>query len=315
MKADDVRRVTVVGAGLMGHGIAVQLALRGVDVRLNDVSDESLERAIQNAGVVLETLHGLGLASEDDVRDVPGRIKTDVSLQRSVEDADLVIEAVFEDLVLKQSVFAELDRFCPPRTVLASNTSSFMASQLAPSTARPDKVVVANWWNPPYLLPLVEVVKGPETSDESISVLAGFLERIGKRPVVLQKESLGFIGNRMQFALLREAIAIVEQGIASPEDVDAVVKTSFGRRLAVAGPFEVFDLAGWDTVRAIIETLFPVMDSSTKVPNTIENMVQRGDLGLKSGKGFYPWTDEAAASLRGRVSEALATIERLSQGG
>jgi len=119
----------------------------------------------------------------------------------------------------------------------------------------------------------------------------------------------------MQFALLREAIAIVEQGIASPEDVDAVVKTSFGRRLAVAGPFEVFDLAGWDTVRAIIETLFPVMDSSTKVPNTIENMVQRGDLGLKSGKGFYPWTDEAAASLRGRVSEALATIERLSQGG
>ena len=315
MKADDVRRVTVVGAGLMGHGIAVQLALRGVDVRLNDVSDESLERAIQNAGVVLETLHSLGLASEDDVRDVPGRIKTDVSLQRSVEDADLVIEAVFEDLALKQSVFAELDRFCPPRTVLASNTSSFMASQLAPSTARPDKVVVANWWNPPYLLPLVEVVKGPETSDESISVLAGFLERIGKRPVVLQKESLGFIGNRMQFALLREAIAIVEQGIASPEDVDAVVKTSFGRRLAVAGPFEVFELAGWDTVRAIIETLFPVMDSSTKVPNTIESMVQRGDLGLKSGKGFYPWTDEAAASLRGRVSEALATIERLSQGG
>ena len=299
----------------MGHGIVVQLALRGVDVRLNDISDESLERAIQNAGVVLETLHSLGLASKDDVRDVPGRIKTDVSLERSVEDADVVIEAVFEDLALKQSVFAELDRFCPPRTVLASNTSSFMASQLAPSTARPDKVVVANWWNPPYLLPLVEVVKGPETSDESISVLAGFLERIGKRPVVLQKESLGFIGNRMQFALLREAIAIVEQGIASPEDVDAVVKTSFGRRLAVAGPFEVFELAGWDTVRAIIETLFPVMDSSTKVPNTIESMVQRGDLGLKSGKGFYPWTDEAAASLRGRVSEALATIERLSQGG
>jgi 3-hydroxybutyryl-CoA dehydrogenase len=161
-----------------------------------------------------------------------------------VAEADFVVEAVFEDLALKRSVFADLDRLSPERTILSSNTSSFMSSQLASATGRPDKVVVANWWNPPYLLPLVEVVRGPDTSDDTIETTRALLTKAGKRPVVLQKESLGFIGNRMQFALLREAVSIVERGIASPEDVDAVVTNSFGRRLAVAGPLEVFDLAG-----------------------------------------------------------------------
>jgi 3-hydroxybutyryl-CoA dehydrogenase len=131
--------------------------------------------------------------------------------------------------------------------------------------------------------------------------------------VVLQKESLGFIGNRMQFALLREAISIVENGIASAEDVDLVVKNSFGRRLSVAGPFEVFDLAGWDTIAAIIDQLFPALESSTETPALVRDILARGELGVKSGKGFYPWSDEAVAGFRQRISRALASIEQASR--
>ena len=298
----------------MGHGIALQFAIGGYDVRLNDVSEAQLDTALANIQTTLGTLQGLGLVADDAAARVPGLVRKTTSLRDAAADVDFVVEAVFEDLQLKQQVFADLDRHSPERTVLASNTSSFMSSQLAPATNRPDKVVVANWWNPPYLLPLVEVVRGPETSDETIETVSGLLTKLGKRPVVLQKESLGFIGNRMQFALLREAIAVVEQGIASAEDVDTVVKTSFGRRLSVAGPFEVFDIAGWDTIRAIMDQLFPVIDTSTEVPALVQDMVAKGNLGLKTGQGFYAWTDEDAAALRSRISEALATIERLSRG-
>ena len=185
-----------------------------------------------------------------------------------------------------------------------------MTSQLAPFTQRPDKVVVANWWNPAHLLPLVEVVRGPQTSDETIEITKSVLEGIGKRPVVLQKESLGFIGNRMQFALLREALAVVDKGIASAEDVDTVVKTGFGRRLAVAGPLEVFDIAGWDTISHIIDELYPDLDTSDENSPTITGMLERGDLGVKSGRGFYEWNDEAVEALRQRITHALAAIDR-----
>ena len=277
MNAEDISRIGVIGAGLMGHGIALNFALGGFDVYLNDTTDESLEKALENIDVSLDTMKSVGLADEAGAAAVPSRIQTSTSLAETVADVDFVVEAVFEDMDLKHDVFARLDELSPPRTILSSNTSSFMSSQLAPATNRPDKVVVANWWNPPFLLPLIEVVRGPETSDETIATTAGLFTRLGKRPVVLQKESLGFIGNRMQFALLREAISIVQQGIATPQDVDEVVKTSFGRRLAVAGPFEVFDLAGWDTISHIIDQLFPVIESSPDSPALIEDKVNRGE--------------------------------------
>ena len=313
MDVDQIERIGVVGAGLMGHGIALQFALGGYDVRLNDVSETRLDAALANVRTTLAMLAEMSLVDSDDADRAPGRISTSTSLEETVSEIDFVVEAVFEDLPLKQSVFAELDRCAPGHAILSSNTSSFMSSQLAPSTNRPGQVVVANWWNPPYLLPLIEVVKGPETSDETIEATAGLFTRLGKRPVVLQKESLGFIGNRMQFALLREAISIVESGIASAEDVDLVVKSSFGRRLSVAGPFEVFDLAGWDTISAIVAQLFPDLSTGRATPALIEDLVERGDLGVKSGRGFYDWSGEAVQELRERVSRALASLEQLSR--
>ena len=313
MNADDISRIGVIGAGLMGHGIALNFALGGFDVYLNDTTDESLERALENVDVSLGTMKSVGLADDDAATAVPSKIHTSTSLAETVADVDFVSKPCSRTWELKHEVFARLDELSPPRTILSSNTSSFMSSQLAPATNRPDKVVVANWWNPPYLLPLIEVVRGPDTSDETIDTTAALFTRLGKRPVVLQKESLGFIGNRMQFALLREAISVVERGIATPQDVDEVVKTSFGRRLAVAGPFEVFDLAGWDTISHIIDKLFPVIESSPDSPALIADKVQRGEFGVKSGAGFYPWTDDDVAAFRAKIGRALAAIDRLSR--
>ena len=313
MKVEEAGNVSVIGAGLMGHGIALQFAAAGFEVALHDTTGEQLEKALADIRAALDTLRHQGIVDETAAAAAPGRISTTTSLPEATAEAALVVEAVYEDLPLKQQVFADLDRHCPPQAVLASNTSSFMTSQLAPSTRRPDRVVVANWWNPAYLVPLVEVVRGPETSDETIAVLCGLLEAAGKRPIVLQKESLGFIGNRMQFALLREALAIVDQGIATPEDVDAVVRTSFGRRLAVAGPLEVFDFAGWDTISHIIDELFPDLDTSPENFPVLKEMVARGEYGVKSGKGFYEWDEEKVAALRRRLAHALSSIDRFPE--
>ena len=175
LNIDDIQEVAVIGAGLMGHGIALELARGGYQVRLNDVSEEVLHRALQNIAASLETLQDLGLVDGEQAAAVPGRISTSTSLEESVSGAGFVVEAVPEDLALKRRMFAELDRLSPEGAILASNTSSFMASQLAPSTSRPEKVVVANWWNPPHLLPLVEVVRGPDTADSTIDTTCALL--------------------------------------------------------------------------------------------------------------------------------------------
>ncbi len=311
MDSFNIGSIGVIGAGLMGHSIAMNFAAGGHTVVLIDTTDENLRAAMQNVSATLAVLQEQGLIESTSAESVPGRIRTSTSIAGAMDDVGFVVEAVFEDLDLKRRVFADLDRHCPPHAVLSSNTSSFMTSQLAPSTNRPDKVIVANWWNPPHLLPLVEVVRGPDTSAETINITKRVLESIGKRPVVLQKESLGFIGNRMQFALLREALSVVDKGIASAEDVDTVVKTGFGRRLAVAGPLEVFDMAGWDTISHIIDELNPDLDTSAENSPTVTNMLDRGDLGVKTGRGFYRWDDEALADLRRRITHALAAIDRL----
>lgn len=313
MNVDDIKQISVIGSGLMGHGIALQFALGGYEVSINDVSEQNLDRATKNIRDTLEMLVHMDLVNKSALNQVPNKISKSTSLSKTVESADFVIEAVFEDLALKQNVFAELDELAPKHTILSSNTSSFMSSQLASSTNRREKVVVANWWNPPYLLPLVEIVKGPDTSNHTIDTTVNLFTKLGKKPVVLQKESLGFIGNRMQFALLREAISIVENGIATTGDVDMVVKNSFGRRLSVAGPFEAFDLAGWDTITAIIEQLFPDLDTKNTVPTLIQEMLKEGNLGVKSGQGFYHWNQESVANVKQRVGKALSTIEKMSR--
>jgi 3-hydroxybutyryl-CoA dehydrogenase len=310
MQVDDIQKISVVGAGLMGHGIAQEFALAGYAVQLHDCAAERLEQARQNIAANLQMLVSEGLATQEQAESAPGRIQTDTSLATTVAEADLVVEAVSENLAIKQEVFAELDRLCLQRTILASNTSSFMPSKLAAATQRPDRVLVTHYFNPAYLLPLVEVVRGEATSEETTTTILQLLRRVGKLPVLVKKEVPGFIGNRLQTAFIREALHLVAEDIATPEDIDAVVKNSFGRRLGVVGVFEAFDLAGWDIIRAMMEQILPDVASEQEIPLLLTEKVARGEFGVKTGRGFYEWDMDSASELRRKISKALIAVSR-----
>ncbi len=309
---NDIRRIAVIGAGLMGHGIALEFAAFGYDVALHDRDAGQLARAQADIPIGLDRLRDLGRIDARTAAAASERIALGTDLVAAVAEADLIVEAASEDLDLKRTLFRRIDVAAPSRAILASNTSTFMPSQLAAATNRPDRVLVAHYFNPPHLLPLVELARGPATSDATIDTMRAFYRGIGKQPAVVQREALGFVGNRLQNALLREALAIVEAGIASPEDVDRIVKNGFGRRLAVAGPFEIADAGGVDVWLTVAGMLFPDLSTAAAPPAFAAEIVARGDHGLKTGRGFYDWTPESAAALRDRIGQGLAAIARLA---
>jgi 3-hydroxybutyryl-CoA dehydrogenase len=309
MVHSPIQHIAVVGAGLMGHGIAQEFALAGYQVRLHDLSDDRLENAHRSIRANLQRLASLDRLEHVRIEPAIAAITMSTDLAQSVSGAELVIEAIVEDLTAKHALFRLLNDLCGAETIIASNTSSFMPSRLAEVAARPDRLLVAHYFNPPYLIPLVEIVPGPATSSQTVATVVGLLEQIGKKPVVLKKEATGFVANRLQFALFREALAIVEAGIADPEAVDQVVRYGFGRRLAAAGPFEVFDLAGLDTILAVTAQIFPELNppspAGQAVPDLLSRKVAEGDLGVKSGRGFHEWTSQKTDELRNRLTRAL----------
>jgi 3-hydroxybutyryl-CoA dehydrogenase len=313
MKVDDIRSTAVVGAGLMGHAIALEFALAGYEVHTYNRTEEKLQHTIRSIRANLRMLRSLGMVSEERVEQALKNIHPGTVLKDVVEGTDVVIESVAENLELKQEIFQELDKLCPEHAILATNSSTLVPSKLAPVTRRPDKVIGTHYFNPPHLLPVVEVVCGPETSDETITTVCDLLTKVGKCPVIVRKEVTGFIGNRLQAALLREALSVVEHGVASPQDVDIVIKKGFGRRYAAAGVFEIFEIAGWDLIYAAAPYLLPYLENSTKIPPLLKDKISRGELGVKTGKGFYEWTPESAEALKQRIGRALVTIAELSQ--
>lgn len=304
-KIDNIKNIAVIGAGLMGHGIAQEFACAGYRVYLHDITEEQLNNARVQIGKNLTLLAENAVIEEISISATLQRIHTTTDLTAAAKTADFVVEAVSENLPLKQQIFEELDSLCQPHTILASNTTALMPSQIGVNTKRTDRILNTHYFNPPYLIPLVELIRSPDTSDETVSVTFDLLTAIGKTPAIIDKEALGFVGPRLQAALIREAFAIVEQGIASAETVDLVVRNSFGRRLSVAGPFEVFELAGWDLVLAAFEELYKDLNSSPDINPLLREMVESGKLGVKSGEGFYQWTDERQQALRNRMSQAL----------
>ena len=305
MTVDAISQISVIGAGLMGHGIAQAFASAGYHVLMHDVTEAHLETARtqieNNLGVLAEN----GVIAKENIAPTLQRIQTTTELAAVAENADFVVEAVTENLALKQQIFEELDVICPPHTILASNTTALMPSQIGVKAKRKTKILNTHYFNPPYLIPLVELIRSPDTSDETVTVTFDLLTTIGKTPAIIEKEALGFVGPRLQAALIREAFAIVEQGIASAETVDLVVRNSFGRRLSAAGPFEVFELAGWDLVLAAFEELYKDLNSSSDINPLLRQMVESGKLGVKSKEGFYNWTDDKIQELRDRMNCAL----------
>jgi 3-hydroxybutyryl-CoA dehydrogenase len=290
-------RIAVIGAGLMGHGIAQVFALAGHDVTITDAVTANLDTARAR---ILTNLKDLG-----DDQKVVDRVTPVSELSDAVRDADYVVEAVLEDLSLKQQLFVEIERHVSPETVLSSNTSVIPITKIMEGLARRERALGTHWWNPPYLVPLVEVIETQWTSSQAIDFTMALHAAAGKNPAHVKKDVPGFIGNRLQHALWREAVALVEQGICDAETVDSVIKSAFGRRLAVLGPLENADMVGTDLTLAIHKTVLPDIDSRPSPSPYLEKLVKDGRLGFRSGEGFRKWSPEQQATLRSKVLQHL----------
>jgi len=290
-------RIAVVGAGLMGHGIAQVFALAGHDVTITDSVKSNLDSAKAR---ILTNLNDLG----DDQRAVE-RVTPMADLVSAVRDADYVVEAVLEDVSLKQKLFTEIEKHVRPNTILASNTSVIPITKIMEGLERPERALGTHWWNPPFLVPLVEIIETQWTSPETVNFTMTLHAAAGKKPAHVKKDVPGFIGNRLQHALWREAITLVEQGICDAETVDNVIKAAFGRRLAVLGPLENADMVGTDLTLAIHKTVLPDIDSRRAPSPYLEKLVKEGKLGFKSGEGFCKWTPEQQSQLRSKVLQHL----------
>jgi 3-hydroxybutyryl-CoA dehydrogenase len=290
-------RIAVVGAGLMGHGIAQVFALAGHDVTIYDSIAASLDTVKTR---ILTNLKDLG----DDQKAVE-RVTPVSDLAQAVRDADYVVEAVLEDLPLKQKLFAEIESYVRPDTILASNTSVIPITRIMEGLKQRERALGTHWWNPPYLVPLVEVIETQWTSRPAIDFTMKLHAAAGKKPAHVKKDVPGFIGNRLQHALWREAVALVEQGICDAETVDTVIKSAFGRRLAVLGPLENADMVGTDLTLAIHRTVLPDIDSRPRPSPYLEKLVKDQKLGFKSGEGFRKWSPEQQAALRSKVLQHL----------
>ena len=309
MNKIHIKHITVIGPGMMGYAIAQEFATAGYDVMLCGRSEERLQLAVDNIKRNLKELAEWELISESDIQPAIDRIRTTTVLSEAGSNSDLIVEAIVEDLEIKHNLFHELDAMCPEHTIFASNTSSLLPSTLASVTQRPDRFLVAHYFNPPYLMPLVEIVRGKHTSDETVDAVYNLMKSIGKSPIVCLKEALGFIVNRLQLVLWREAFNIVQRGIASPQDVDLAVKNSFGRRLGVAGPFEIYEHNdGYDLTLQCEKYILPDMDTSNESYPLLLEKIKKGELGAKTGKGFYEWTPEFTEAWRKKMLKGLVAF-------
>lgn len=283
----EIKKIGVVGAGAMGNGIAQVAAFMGCDVVLRDIKDEFVERGIGNIDRFLSKSVEKGKMEAADKDAVMGRIKGTTEMA-DLKDADFIIEAVIEDLDLKKKVFSELDALCGPDVILASNTSSMSLTEIAAATKRPEKVVGMHFFNPVPLMKLVEIIRGYSTSDETVEITTELAKKMGKITVEVKKDSPGFIVNRIMIPHMIEAIKIVEEGIASIEDVDTAVKNGLNYPM---GPFELMDLTGIDIAYFVNEYFYKELNKESKwaSPNLMKTMIRANKLGRKTGGGWYDY--------------------------
>jgi 3-hydroxybutyryl-CoA dehydrogenase len=300
-----IKNIAVVGAGLMGHGIAQLFAVNGYDVTMMDLKEEFLSLGLKKIQSNLSSMAQHGIGSQDDIKPALLRIKTTLSLKEAASEARFIVEAVSENLGLKQKIFYDLDSLCSPDTILATNTSVISITEIAKETRNKNRILGTHFWNPPYLIPLVEVVRGKETSSETVDVTFDLLKRVGKHPVKVNKDVPGFVGNRLQHALWREAVSIVEHEIADAATVDECIKFGFGLRLPVLGPLENADMVGLDLTLAIHDYILKHLESSPKPSPFLKEKVEHGELGFKTGQGFYQWSPDQAKETQKKLENYL----------
>ena len=300
-------QVAVLGAGLMGHGIALTFAYAGHQVSVFDPDPDARESLHAR---VSESMQLLG-RSEAEIAAVHQRISAQASLQQCVESAEFIFEAAPEKLKLKQSLFAETMVHANEQAIIASNTSVIQISKIVRDLSTRERTLGTHWWNPPHQIPLVEVIKTEWTSPAVADSMHQLLVSAGKKAVMVEKDIPGFIGNRLQHALWREAISLVANGICTAEAVDDVVKSSFGRRLAVLGPLENADLVGIELTQDIHRQVLFDLENQTEPSSYLQKLLDDGRTGMSTGGGFRDWTSEDLGKTKARVSEHLKKLEQI----
>ena len=290
MKLEGIKKIAVAGAGTMGSGIAQVFAQRGYKVVVTDVSEKYLENAKKNILVNQSRLIEENIITQAEAEDAMKNLSFTTD-KKAFFDADVIIEAIIEKMAIKQDFWKEVEGIVKEDAILATNTSGLSITEICQKVKNKGRFVGMHWWNPPYIIPLIELIKGDETADETVRVLAELVEKIGKESVVVLKDVNGFIGNRIQFAVFREALKIVEDGIATVEDVDKAMKYGPGFRYPVLGPFETADLGGLDTFYYISSYLFNKLSNAKKPTPLQQELMDNKNLGVKSGKGFYDYSD------------------------
>ena len=295
--------VAVLGAGLMGHGIAQAFAASGHSVAISDPDGNTLASALRR---IEANLRDIGKEPEPILANI-----TIVSeMAAAVESADLVIEAAPEKLEIKRKLFSEAAASAPPHAILASNTSVIPITRIGedlPTAARA-RLLGTHWWNPPYLVPLVEVIRTENTDSEVFQRMFDLLVELGKRPVKVQRDITGFIGNRLQYALWREAFSLIENGVCDAETIDMVIKNGFGSRFPVLGPMENADLIGLELARDIYDIVVPELSNARPPSRLLSERIAQGKLGMKSGEGLRAWTSEKSAAVRSGLSRHLLSL-------
>ncbi len=294
---DEIARVVVIGTGQMGPGIAVSTTLAGCQTTLVGRSGESVARGRNHYETALAFMVEYGVVSTEAAAAAAGRLVCTTD-QAAAASADLVVESIVEHLPTKQAFFRELDARCPPHVILASNTSGLRITDIAGQMAHPERAVTTHFWNPAHLMPLVEVIQGERTAEETVQRAYRFLLRCGKRPVIGRKDVPGQICNRILQAVIRECIYMVQEGIASAEDVETALKAGAGLRFPVYGPLEHLDAVGLDLGLAVQTSVLPSLCNATEPGQYLKDLVAAGHLGARTGQGFHDWRTRSVDELR-----------------
>jgi 3-hydroxybutyryl-CoA dehydrogenase len=315
MTAEDIKQVAVIGCGMIGPDISTSLLTNGIRVRLVGLDEEDASRGVANIEKDLTDLVDAAVIGHEERTQALGMVEKSTDISSAVRDADMVFEAVFEDVRVKQQVFAQIDDSCPDRAILCSSTSGLSPNDIGANIQHQDRMMVTHFWNPPYLVPLVEIVPHERLSAEARELALALIKRLGKVPVILKKDFPGHIGNRLQHALYREALYLIEQGVADPADIDKVVLASFGPRFSTIGPMEYFDSCGLDLHEKVQSYLYPTLCNEPKPQKILIDNVRAGNLGQKSRRGLFDWSDRDDEEFRRRRNKRFIELLKAGRGG
>jgi 3-hydroxyacyl-CoA dehydrogenase len=319
MKLEEIKSISVLGSGIMGHGIAQTFLIAGYPVFLYDLKESILETATAHIKKNLDLFYDVGLLKKREIAPALRRLTTTTDMRAAVEHGDFIVEAAPENLSLKQDLFLQVESLCPEQAIMASNTSSLRMTDIGSRVMKKERLIIAHWFNPPHIVPTVEVVKAEKTSEATVETTVALLTKIRKLPVKVNLELPGFLVNRVQIAVAREVLDLYEKGVASAAEIDKAIKGSIGFRLASIGVLLTMDLGGLALWLKVYENLVPKIQSSTEAPKALQRLVSQGHDGVKTGKGFYDYAldfskKELDEAVRKRDEEFLKRLKSLYWG-